>query len=75
MFDSMNLEQAISDLYDGGVEANENVHMAVKTSNGLTERQILKDIVLQGNTFGSIFASVQVDSIEKECQEAGYGYQ
>ena len=85
MFDSMNLEQAISDLYDAGVKddalvllhkANSEVHMAVKTTTGLTDRQVLKDIVLQlqGDTFGSILASVQVDSIGKECQEAGYGY-
>ena len=48
--------------------------MAVKTTNGLTDRQVLKDIVLQGDTWGSLLASVQVDSIGKECQEAGYGY-
>ena len=48
--------------------------MAVKTPTGLTKRKILKDIVLQGDTFGSILASVQVDSIGKECVEAGHGY-
>ena len=48
--------------------------MAVKTTNGLTESQNLKDIVLQGDTWGSLLASVQVDSIGKECQENGYGY-
>jgi hypothetical protein len=74
MFDSIDLEQAISDIYDAGVKddtlvllhkANEEIHMAVKTTSGLTERQVLN---------GSILASVQVDSIGKECQEAGYGY-
>ena len=83
MFDSIDLEQAISDIFDVGVDddtlvllhkANEEIHMAVKTTNGLTERQVLKDIVLQGDTWGSLLASVQVDSIGKECQEAGYGY-
>ena len=83
MFDSIDLEQAISDIFDAGVDndtlvllhkANEEVHMAVKTTNGLTERQVIKDIVLQGDTWGSLLASVQVDSIGKECQEAGYGY-
>ena len=48
--------------------------MAVKTTSGLTEIQVLKDIVIQGDTWGSILASVQVDSIGKECQQAGYGY-
>ena len=41
--------------------------MAVNTPSGLPERQILKNIVLQGDTWGSVLASVQVDSIGKEC--------
>ena len=81
MFDSINLQEALSDIYNVGVnddtldllhQANAEVHMSVKTPSGLTERQTVKDIVLQGDTFGSILASVQVDSIGKECIEAGY---
>ena len=49
--------------------------MAVNSAGGLTERQTLTDIVLQGDTFGSILASVQVDSIGQECAQSGYGYQ
>jgi hypothetical protein len=30
--------------------------------------------VLQGDTFGSILASVQVDTIGKDCEESDYGY-
>ena len=83
MFDSINLQQALSDLYDAGVkddtlvllhEANKDIHMAVKTPSGLTERQIIRNCVLQGDTFGSILASVQVDSIGKECVAAGHTY-
>ena len=83
MFDSINLEQALSDLFDVGVDddtlalihkANKDVHMAVKTPSGLTERQTIKNCVLQGDTFGSILASVQVDSIGKECMEEGHSY-
>ena len=48
--------------------------MAVNTPNGLSERQSIKNVVLQGDTFGSILASVQVDSIGKEVEEAGYSY-
>ena len=48
--------------------------MAVKTQSGLTERQTVKDIVLQGDTWGSIMASVQVDSIGKKCVADGHGY-
>ena len=57
MFDSINLEEAISDLYDVGLydenlalihKANQEIHMA----GGLTDRQMLKNIVLQGDTWG-----------------------
>ena len=83
MFDALDLKQALSDLYDVGVnddnlgllyQANQEIQMAVKTQSGLTERQTVRDIVLQGDTWGSIMASVQVDSIGKECVAEGHGY-
>ena len=83
MFDSIDLQQALCDIYDAGVDddclallydANKEIHMSVKTPTGLTDRQILTDIVLQGDTFGSILASVQVDTIGKECMKEGFGY-
>ena len=83
MFDSIDLKQAISDIFDAGVnddnlallyKANEEIHMAVKTATGLTKRQVIKDIVLQGDTWGSLLASVQVDSIGKEVEKTGLGY-
>ena len=57
MFDSINLQEAISDIYNVGVDddtlallyqANCEVQMAVKTPTGLTDRQTVHDIVLQG---------------------------
>ena len=33
-----------------------------------------ENVVLQGDTFGSILASVQVNSIGKEIEDTGYGY-
>eukprot|EP00092_Neocalanus_flemingeri_P001059 GFUD01001129.1.p1 GENE.GFUD01001129.1~~GFUD01001129.1.p1 ORF type:complete len:148 (-),score=26.51 GFUD01001129.1:100-543(-) len=47
MFDSFNLEEAISDIFDTGVDdvylnliynANKEIDMAVKTANGLTKK-------------------------------------
>ena len=79
MFDSINLEEAISDIFDAGVDddnlvmvykANSEVDMAVKTPYGLTSRKIVKNIVLQGDTWGSILTSVQVDMIGKDCLDA-----
>ena len=48
--------------------------MAVNTPSGLTQRQKITDSVLQGDTYSSLLASVQVDSIGQECARAGYGY-
>jgi hypothetical protein len=83
MFDSMNLKEAISDIYDTGVDddnlpllykSNQEIHMAVKTAHGLSDRQTVTDIVLQGDTFGSLLASVQVDKIGQDCMKAGLFY-
>ena len=74
MFDSINLQEAICDIYDCGFtdnmlslvyQANSEIQMAVNTPHGLTERQTIRNTVLQGDTFGSILASVQVDAIGK----------
>ena len=83
MFDAINLEQALIDLFNCGVqdetlsllyEANKEVQIAVKTPFGLTERQTVRSTVLQGETWASLIASVQVDSIAKEYKNAGYYY-
>ena len=83
MFDSIDLIEALGDIYNYGVnddtlsllhQENAEVQMAVKTPAGLTERQTIRDIVLQGDIFGSILASVQVDTIGQECIKAGHYY-
>ena len=84
MFDSINLQQALIDLfYNCGVsdqtfsllyEANKDIKMSVKTPFGLTDRQTVKSTVLQGETWGSLPASNQVDSIARECEKGGYNY-
>ena len=83
MFDSMNLQKAISDVYDSGLKddnlvlihkANQEINFAVNTPSGLSERQKITNCVLQGDTWGSILASVQVDTIGQDCEESGLGY-
>lgn len=80
MFDAINLEQALSDIFDAGLDddnlaliyrGNKEISMAVNTPSGLTERQCIKNVVLQGETWGSILASVQVDTIGKEIEQSG----
>ena len=83
MFDSMNLKQAIIDIHKTGLkddnlsliyEANKEIFMAVNTQNGLTDRHTIENCVLQGDTWSSLLASVQVDTIARDCIEAGYEY-
>ena len=83
MFDAIKLEQALIDMYDCGVtdntlsilySANKEIGMAINTPHGITERQLVKSTVLQGDTWASILASVEVDAIAKNCQEAELGY-
>ena len=83
MFDSINLNEAISDIYDSGLsndtlglvfKSNIEVSIAIKTLHGLTDRQTVRNTVLQGDKFGSLLASVQVGKIGQDCMKAGYNY-
>ena len=83
MFDAIGLKEALSDMYDAGVkddnltilyEANKEIRMAIKTQIGLTDRQSIKNVVLQGDIFSSILASVQVDNICKQVEASNTGY-
>ena len=46
---------------------NEEVNVKVKTPIGFTESENIKKIIMQGETFGPLSCSVQVDSFGKEC--------
>ena len=75
-FDSMWLEECINDLYESGVdnpnlaliyEANKMNKVAVMTPNGLSRRENIEKIVMQGEVLGPIECSVTVDTFGKEC--------
>ena len=70
------LDECINDLYEAGInddtlaliyEANKKNQVAVKTPFGITDRVPVQKIVLQGEVFGPLQCSVQVDSFGKEC--------
>ena len=46
--------------------------MSVKTPGGLTKREIITNTVLQGDTWGSLLASV--DAVAKDVEKAALGY-
>ena len=77
-FDSMWMDECINDLWDAGVqddhlaliyEINSKVDVAVKTPFGLTERKQIEKVVMQGEVYGPLCCSVQVDTFGKECME------
>ena len=77
-FDSLWLEECMNDMYRGGL-TNENfnllystnnlVKVAIRTPVGKTESKDIHRAVIQGDVFGSLLCSKQVDMIAKECIE------
>ena len=77
-FDSMWMDECINDLWEAGVqddhlaliyEINSKVDVAVKTPFGLTERRQIEKVVMQGEVYGPLCCSVQVDTFGKDCMQ------
>ena len=79
------LKECINDLYNTGVtddnlnlifEANRVNQVAVNSPAGITQREEINEIVLQGEVFGPLQCSVQIDTFGKQClAEEKYLYQ
>ena len=77
-FDSMWLSESINDLYESGIQdeklapihaANKHNLVAVKTPVGLSKREAIEKIVMQGEVTGPGQCSNQIDTYGKECIE------
>ena len=77
-FDSLWLKECMNDLYTAGLDddrfallynINSDVNISVKTPVGKTERQNIQNVITQGDVFGPIFCSKQVDTFGQECLE------
>ena len=87
MFDKIRLKEAINDFWDSGVQddnlvllykLNKNNKAIVKTPVGESDEIHLDENVLQGESFGPLLASNQLDTIGKESKNDGenlYMYQ
>ena len=83
-FDSLWLQECLSDIYTNGIKddklallynINTNVKVAVKTPVGKSRRGDISNVITQGDVFGPILCSNQVDTIAKEClEESKYLY-
>ena len=78
MFDSECLFECMNDLFEAGVdddmfalvyEANRENFVAVNTPHGISKRETVKEIVMQGDVLAPLISSLQVDTIGKECLE------
>ena len=77
-FDGLWLEECLNDMYTGGLqddklnllhEANSLVNIAVRTPVGKTSSGDINNVVIQGDVFGPMLCSKQVDQFGKECLE------
>ena len=66
----------MNDLYEAGLNndkfailynANSNVKIAIKTPVGITRREDIEDVIIQGDVLGPIFCSKQVETFSQEC--------
>ena len=83
-FDSLWLQECLNDIYDSGVKddklallynINTDVKVAVKTPVGRSSRESIFNVITQGDVFGPILCSNQVDTFGKEClREQKYTY-
>ena len=78
MFDSECLYECLNDVYEAGVdddyfpilyEANKETYVAVQTPSGITKRETIPEIVMQGDVLAPLISSLQVDTMGKECLE------
>ena len=76
MFDSECLYECLNDVFEAGVdddyfpllyEANKETFVAVHTPGGMTRREMVPEIVMQGDVMAPLISSLQVDTMGKEC--------
>ena len=79
-FDSLWLNECLNDIYESGVtddklallyDINTHVKVAVKTPVGISDRTSIYNVITQGDVFGPILCSNQVDTFGRECLEEG----
>ena len=75
-FDSLWIQECMNDFFNAGFNddkfallynINRTVKIAVRTPVGKTERETIRDVVTQGDVFGALLCSKQVDTFGQEC--------
>ena len=77
-FDALWMQECINDLVDTGLNndkllllylENQNAMISVKTPTGSSRRVAVKNIVMQGTVWGSLFCTVSMDKVGKHIYE------
>ena len=73
-FDALWAQECINTLYEYGLrndklvllyEETKNAYIAIKTSAGITEREDIKNLIMQGTVFGSLICTAVMDKLAK----------
>ena len=66
------MEECINDLYEAGVDndklnllfiENQNANVAVKSAKGVSKRTSIRNSVMQGSVWGSLFCTTTMDKL------------
>ena len=75
-FDSLWLKECLNDMFEGGLQndklnvlysANNLVKVVIRTPVGKTTSADIHDVIIQGDVFGGMLCSKQVDTFANEC--------
>ena len=73
-FDALWVQECINDIYDAGLTndklpllflENANGQCAIKVNDGKTKRMNIKNVIMQGTVWGSLFCTVTMDKLAK----------
>ena len=77
-FDALWTHECINNLYNAGLQndkltllfkMNQNAKVAIKTSQGLTERVNISNIIMQGSVWGSLFCTRSMDKLSQKAYD------
>ena len=73
-FDALWAQECINTLYEYGLkndklvllyEETKNANIAIKTATGLTDREIITNLIMQGTVFGCLICTTVMDKLAK----------
>ena len=71
-FDALWVQECMNDIFEAGLNndklpllflENQNARVAIKTSNGLSKRINIKNIIMQGSVWGSLLCTTTMDKL------------